>query len=1008
MSVPDSALPPQAGTAPSQRWPGRASLSWRLARLALMTLAYLLLNLAFAELTRHYNYGGPAIGLSFGLALAAMLCWGAEAIIVPGIGHAAFFWVVASANGSESVAGALWSAIGSMAMTAAGAGLVRRYCKTPLLLSDAREALVFLLIVGLVPSAVGSLSMASFLVIYYHFPNLEQLPGIVLDNWIYNSISLVIGTPLALTILASPRRVWAPRRLSVGAPLLAALLLLLLAFMAVSGYDAQRRAAAFERESIVAANAIGVALREPLNMLATMQVLLYQRTNETSPEVRRVAESFQSRNSAIEGFGSVLAAQRLAPSMATAVNRVAFVRALATGLPTATQGQSSDKGDKAGSEPRIVLWQAIDPGKDAAEPGETLSASDGVAFVILNPAALLAVATAQGKSGLKACLSDDDVQAASRHLAGSAGCEQRSLTQPELVQALQFGGRSWTLRLYPAEGPAIHASADAQVFALMALLGSGMLALLLLTVSGRTHQVETLVAMRTTELQDATHALRRNEQRFRSLFENAPIGIYISGLDGMPAHANPQFCLMLDCLPDELRQRYPVLVDEDAELARGLVQSGAASHTLQRVYRKPDGSETTTRVLMSLLRDAQGRPDSLLALVRDITDQLRFEANERAREAAELANRTKSEFLSHMSHELRTPLNGLLGFTQLLQLDSERTLSTQQKEWIAKIGQAGWHLLAMINDVLDLSRIETGNLKVTLEQQDVHMLVEEVKALLNSTAQKRAVTLRTQLSTLARYAIGDLTRMREILGNLLSNAIKYNVEGGVVVVSAQLVDASHIDISVTDTGPGLSSTQLASLFQPFNRLGQERGKIEGTGIGLVISRRLAELMNGSLRVGSQLGKGTTFTLRLPAADGQTEPFIPAVPSFAGADWRQRRRLAYVEDNAVNIEVMRAVIAQRPKAELAVFEDGASGLAALLADPPELLLLDMQLPDTNGLSLLRKLRVAPQCASMIVIMVSADALDEQIRDCLDAGARQYVTKPFNIRDLLSLLDELLAA
>ena len=411
-------------------------------------------------------------------------------------------------------------------------------------------------------------------------------------------------------------------------------------------------------------------------------------------------------------------------------------------------------------------------------------------------------------------------------------------------------------------------------------------------------------------------------------------------------------------------------------------------------------------LLMSLLRDAQGQPESLLCVVQDITAHLQFEANARAREAAELANRTKSEFLSHMSHELRTPLNGLLGFAQLLQLDGDRSLSERQKDWIAKIGQAGWHLLAMINDVLDLSRIETGNLKVTLERQDVHLLVEEVKALLTPAARARGVTIRVQLNALARYAIGDITRMREIISNLLSNAIKYNVEGGQILINAQLVGTSQVDIAVTDTGQGLSSTQLASLFQPFNRLGQERSSIEGTGIGLVISRRLAELMNGSLRVGSELGKGTTFTLRLPAADGQTGASMPVNPAFAGIEWRQRRRLVYIEDNEVNIEVMRAVIAQRRLADLSVFEDGARGLADVLANPPDLLLLDMQLPDTDGLTLLRKLREAPQCAAVIVIMVSADALDDQIRQCLEAGAQHYVTKPFNIRELLALLDDLL--
>jgi CheY-like chemotaxis protein/anti-sigma regulatory factor (Ser/Thr protein kinase) len=312
----------------------------------------------------------------------------------------------------------------------------------------------------------------------------------------------------------------------------------------------------------------------------------------------------------------------------------------------------------------------------------------------------------------------------------------------------------------------------------------------------------------------------------------------------------------------------------------------------------------------------------------------------------------------------------------------------------------------MINDVLDLSRIESGNLRLQIEALALGEMVDATVTMVAAEAQRRSISISTELAAEASTVLGDATRVKQILTNLLSNAVKYNRDGGRVVVTARLRAPDRVEITVTDTGVGMTPEQIAQLFQPFNRLGRERSAQQGTGIGLVISQRLAELMGGSLRARSSSGQGSSFVLTLPrAVDSDT--VRSELDSLALPEPGYHRRIVhYVEDNETNVEVMRGILAQRPQVELDVSVTGLDGLVAIRNRRPDLILLDMHLPDISGLELLRHLKTDPDTRGVPVVVVSADALDKQIEEAIEAGASRYLTKPISVAELLGVVDDLL--
>jgi signal transduction histidine kinase/ActR/RegA family two-component response regulator len=398
---------------------------------------------------------------------------------------------------------------------------------------------------------------------------------------------------------------------------------------------------------------------------------------------------------------------------------------------------------------------------------------------------------------------------------------------------------------------------------------------------------------------------------------------------------------------------------------------------------------------------------------RDITEQQLARAEQQKREALEASSRAKTDFLSRMSHELRTPLNAVLGFSQLLRLDADQPPSLRQLERIEHIENAGSHLLALVNDVLDLSRVEAGQMTVRQEPVDARNVIADAIGMVSSLAAVANVAV-SMSRGLARvpvasgdgesgpWVVADPVRLRQVLVNLLSNAVKYNRLGGKVHVG-WIEEAGELHFTVADTGPGMTAEKLARLFEPFNRLGAERTKVEGTGIGLALSRRLAELMNGELSVESVIGQGTIATLVLKTSKTPARRPDTHAPPSQHSVFEDCLNVLYAEDDDVNAELVRQVAKFRPAITLRVAHNGADAIRMAQQDPPDLMLLDMNLGDMTGTEVARVMREHPATHGIRLVALSADALPGQITAAIEYGFEHYLTKPIDFRRLLNVFD-----
>ena len=428
-------------------------------------------------------------------------------------------------------------------------------------------------------------------------------------------------------------------------------------------------------------------------------------------------------------------------------------------------------------------------------------------------------------------------------------------------------------------------------------------------------------------------------------------------------------------------------------------------------YIRKDGSRFPAIVSITALRDGGGGIIGYLLIGTDNSARKLVESRlNDATAAAEKANRAKTDFLSSMSHELRTPLNAILGFAQLMDTGAPPPTPGQRRN-LEQILKAGWYLLELINEVLDLALIESG--KVTLSREPVSLfeVMLECRAMIEPQAHKRGITMTFPRFEVPQYIQADRTRFKQVLINLLSNAVKYNRPQGAVSVEYGRPSPERMRISVRDTGAGLTPEQLAQLFQPFNRLGKEAGVEEGTGIGLVVTRRLVELMGGAIGADSAVGTGSVFWIELGPASAPQLGFQDApaaAPARAAPLDMPPRIVLYVEDNPANLELVEQLIARRADLRLLSAADGSRGLEVARAHLPEVILMDINLPGISGIEAMKLLRADPATAHIPIIALSANAVPRDIEESLEAGFFDYLTKPIKVDLFMRALDAALRA
>jgi PAS domain S-box-containing protein len=529
------------------------------------------------------------------------------------------------------------------------------------------------------------------------------------------------------------------------------------------------------------------------------------------------------------------------------------------------------------------------------------------------------------------------------------------------------------------------------------------------------------VTVDVTEQHAAMDALRDAGERSLLAARGVGIGTWQLDLRDGRAYWDDQMFILRGLPPQahplSARERMALVHPDDrATVDRGLREALETSSpaTYEFRVRLPDGRYRWLASRSTTVLDERGRPLRRIGVNWDVTDSKNAEAARQEKAVALRESEAKSQFLARMSHELRTPLNAVLGFTQLLITEAERVEPAVLKLRLGHIRAAGQHLLSLINDVLELSSLDTGQVRMAIGPVSLPALVAGTMPLVERMAHEYGVRL--QVGSVHGTALADPTRLRQVLLNLLSNGIKYNRPGGGVQVRAQ-AEGAQVVLQVQDSGRGMTPQQLKHVFEPFNRLGREREGIEGTGIGLAIVKALAEHMGGTVAVRSEAGSGSVFELRLPrapqAADtgpgtapGEDEAPASGFGALPPAQRPQRSgRLLYIEDNPVNVLLVSELVGMRPNLVLDVAVDGESGVRRAQELQPDLILVDMQLPDIDGHEVRRRLRDDARTAHIPCIALSANVMPQDIERALQAGFADYWTKPLDFKAFIGAIDAL---
>lgn len=531
-----------------------------------------------------------------------------------------------------------------------------------------------------------------------------------------------------------------------------------------------------------------------------------------------------------------------------------------------------------------------------------------------------------------------------------------------------------------------------------------------LQVTGRVHgnhegQRLLGVLIDVSEARQAARELAEREALLRGVMAASPDLISVlDAEDGRLRLASSALGSMLGYSREELEQNplefsHPQDKGAAEEAIASVLQRETSHFQVRQRYRHADGHWLTIESSGRALVDEHGALSGVVIVTRDISQQVELERyQQEAKDAAEAANRAKSQFLSRMSHELRTPLNAVLGFAQMLELSD---LDDEDQDSVGHIRKAGEHLLELINEILDLSRIEAGRMALSLEPVQIGEVVTEVLELIRPLANQAAITIDAQDATSCQdFVMADRQRLKQVLLNLLSNAVKYNRVEGRIILRASQVDADRYRLEVEDTGPGIPAEKLGQLFEPFNRLGAEHKNIEGSGLGLSLSKQLTEIMGGELEVSSSPGEGSCFRVVLTLTEGPLEQWerttadvqrgAPLAVSPSGC------RVLCIEDNLSNLRLIERLLAKWPDTRLMTAMQARLGLDLAAEHQPDVILLDLNLPDMHGHEALKALQANPATHDIPVIVISADATSGQIARLREAGAFAYLTKPLDIQ------------
>lgn len=528
-------------------------------------------------------------------------------------------------------------------------------------------------------------------------------------------------------------------------------------------------------------------------------------------------------------------------------------------------------------------------------------------------------------------------------------------------------------------------------------------------------------ARKQVEAEQALLDQRLRDQQFytRSLIESNIDPLITTDLRGIISDVNQQMEMLTGRTRDELigapfKNCFTEPERAEEAITRALRDSKVTNYELTAFAR--DGKETVVSYNATTFHDRDRKLQGVFAAARDVTERKHFEHAlqetnvelQAAREAAEKANRAKSEFLSSMSHELRTPLNAVLGFAQLMASEVPPPAANQQRS-IDQILKGGWYLLRLINEILDLAMIESGKVTMSHESVSLTEVLQDCKGMIEPQAAARGIVLTFPKFDDVSWVRADRTRIKQVMINLLSNAIKYNATGGSVIVQCAPNGIDRVRVSVKDTGSGMSPSQLEQLFQPFNRLGKESSGEEGTGIGLVVTKQLVELMDGVIGVESAVGVGTVFwvefaTSAAPALalgyidDGAHDRRPPAAREPG-----DKPTLLYVEDNPANLALVEQLIGRRGDVKLLTAIDGHMGVEMARTYVPDVILMDINLPGISGYGALAILLEDPATAHIPVLALSANAIPRDIEKGLEAGFFRYLTKPIRVREFMDALD-----